>query len=124
MTDHTYRIEFDGCAIETDDEEFATAFADYFARGAEPNIDETHEGAGHASMTPDHVPVQARDDESDIGEHRLEELCQALERKASNSRCYHPEGRAAYCDAAEKLRFVLNDTPWVNYPGVNAGVCR
>ena len=54
----------------------------------------------------------ARDGDSDSGvdEDRLEELCRAWERKASSSN-YHDAGRAAYCDAAEKLRFVLNDTP-------------
>lgn len=116
MTEHTYRIEFDGCAIETDDEEFATAFADYFARGAEPNPDEAHEGADHVSMTPDHVPMQVRDDEPEIDVDRLEELCQALERKAGNSRRYSPDVRAAYCDAAEKLQFVLDGEPWMESP--------
>lgn len=117
MTDHNYRIEFADCAIETDDREFA----EQLISGSGSDIGETPgDGRGlskdveHITMTPEHVPMQIRY-ESGIGVDRLEELCQAWERKSSHSR-YSGDTRAAYCDAAEKLRFVLDDTPWMESP--------
>lgn len=56
MTDHTYRLEIDGCSIETDDREFVARFADYFVRRAESPADETHESEGERFRPRSEVP--------------------------------------------------------------------
>lgn len=79
------------------------------------HIELQDEGATRIVKTDDTVFAMHIANQDSVDRDRLEELVSAWERKSRDSG-NHDQARAAYCDVAEKLDAVLNDSPWTEAP--------